>query len=45
MDWSSGLIYGVGLFACTAIVTMALRGSLFASTRQGSGKRHHQRHA
>jgi hypothetical protein len=45
MDWSSGLVYGVGLSVCTAIVTIALRGSLFAPTRQGSGEQHHRRHA
>jgi hypothetical protein len=45
MDWSSGLIYGVGLSVCTAIVTIALRGSLFASARQRSDEHHLKRHA
>lgn len=44
MDWSSGLIYGIGLPACTLIVTVALRESLFGPPRH-SGEPRHRRHA
>ena len=44
MDWSSGLVYGVGLSAVAAITVLALREGLFGSSNR-SGKRQHHSHA
>jgi hypothetical protein len=44
MDWSSGLVYGVGLSAVAAIAALALREGLFGPPRH-SGKSQHRHHA
>ena len=44
MDWSIGLIYGVGLSAGTVIAVFALRESLFGPPRH-PGEPRHRRHA
>jgi hypothetical protein len=41
MDWSDGLIYGVGLPACMAVAILALREDLFGPARRQSEPRHH----
>jgi hypothetical protein len=44
MDWSSGLVYGVGLSTVAAITVLALREGLFGPPHR-SGKRQHHSHA
>ena len=44
MDWSGGLIYGVGLSVGAAIVILAMREGLFGPSRRPEGQRH-GRHA
>lgn len=44
MDWSSGLVYGVGLSAGATIMVLALREGLFGPPHH-SGKRQHHSHA
>ncbi len=44
MGWSVGLIYGVGLPICAAIVMVALRESLFGPPRHSS-EPNRRRHA
>ena len=44
MDWSIGLIYGVGLSAGAVIVILALREGLFDTSRR-SGEPQHRHHA
>ncbi len=44
MDWSIGLIYGVGLSVGAVIVAFALREGLFGPAEHGGGRQPH-RHA
>ncbi len=41
MDWSSGLVYGVGLSAVAMIMVLALREGLFGPPRRSGKPRHH----
>ncbi len=44
MDWSTGLIYGVGLSVGTVIVIVAMREGLFGAPARHR-RRPHRRHA
>jgi hypothetical protein len=40
MDWSNGVVYGVGLPTGFAVVVFALRETLFEPARKPNGHRH-----
>ena len=42
MDWSIGLIYGVGLSAGAAIGILALREGLLATSKDSRESQHHR---